>query len=212
MGRPWRGSEAIAASILEELGFKVLEFHKPVTVGGVDVSDIDIVAEKDGYKYAVEVKAGQADVNAVRQVYVNAELSGMKPLLIARGADEKAIHTAERLGVELLVLPDILIAGVDELREIVYEAVWDAIASITTIPGRCSELEERDLEILHAVASKPTIHDAAQEAGVSVEDVVRVLDKLRKMGFIPKPRKYMVMRSLASLVIALCRGGSFGSS
>ncbi len=210
----WKGSETIAAAILEELGFKVVETHRQVRIDGVDVSDVDIVAERDGVLYAVEVKAGAADVNAVRQAYVNAQLLGMKPMVIARGADERAIKVAERLGVELLTLPNLLIAGPDELKEIVEEAVWDAIMAVAMIPYKCSQLSSEDLEVLQAVASTETIKDAAERLGVDMSRVARVLDKVRKLGLAPRPKKYSVMKALASLVIMLCSrsGGSFGSS
>ncbi len=210
----WKGSETIAAAILGELGFKVIDTHRQVRIDGVDVSDVDIVAERDGELYAVEVKAGAADVNAVRQAYVNAQLLGMKPMIIARGADERAVKVAEKLGVELLTLPNLLIAGPDELKEIVEEAVWDAIMAVAMIPYRCNQLSGEDLEVLRAVASTETIKDASEELGVDMSRVARVLDKVRKLGLAPRPRKYSVMKALASLITMLCSrgGGSFGSS
>ncbi|MCE4602141.1 MAG: recombinase RecB [Desulfurococcales archaeon] len=205
MGRSWRSSEAIAAQILEDLGYTVVDKHVQVEVDGVQVSDVDLVAEKEGIRYAVEVKAGMADVNAVRQAYVNAKLTGMRPLIIARGADDRALKVSERLGVEIITLPDLVIAGVDDVREIVEEAVWSAIVRITSIPRYCKELGNEDLKVLEAIASTDTISEAAEMIGASVGDVARVLDKLRKLGLMPKPQKYGMVKALASLTLILCR-------
>ncbi len=205
MGRSWRSSEAIAAKILEDLGYSVVDKHVQVEVDGVQVSDVDLVAEKDGVRYAVEVKAGMADVNAVRQAYVNARLTGMKPLIIARGADDRALKVSKRLGVEIITLPDLVIAGADDVREIVEEAIWSAIVRIASIPRHCGELDSTDLKVLEAIASTDTITEAADKLGASVGDVAKVLDKLRRLGFMPKPQKYSMVKALASLTLILCR-------
>lgn len=206
MGRSWRSSEAIAAHILEELGFRIVDKHVQVEVDGVQVSDIDIVAERDGVRYAVEVKAGMADVSAVRQAYVNAKLTGMKPMIVARGADDRALKTSEKLGVELLTLPDLIVAGVDDVREIVEEAIWSAIIRVASIPRACRDLGGEDLAILEAISLTDTIKDAADASGVSVDAVAKVIDRLRQAGVLPKPQRYSMVKALASLIVILCRG------
>ncbi len=52
--------------------------------------DIDIVAEKDGRKYCVEVKYAQVTERAIHQIYVKAESYGMLPVLVtAQSIEEK---------------------------------------------------------------------------------------------------------------------------
>ena len=52
--------------------------------------DIDIVAEKDGRKYCVEVKYAQVTERAMHQIHVKAESNGMLPVLVtAQSIEEK---------------------------------------------------------------------------------------------------------------------------
>jgi len=202
--RAWRASEALAAWLLEDLGFRVVELHRRVTVDGVDVGEIDIVAEKDGELYAVEVKAGQADIGAVRQAYVNAVAAGMKPLILARGADDSARKLAEKLGVELIVSSDIIYAGSDEVREIVREAVADALLSIASTLYNCTQLTEEEAATLEAIASSATIAEAAEKLGTQVGEVAKRLDSLRRKGVLPRDRNYKSLRA-AAMAALLCR-------
>ncbi|WP_457619558.1 YraN family protein, partial [Methanopyrus sp.] len=76
MLRRGKSAEEIAASILRKEGFEVVARNYRVELEDELVAEIDIVAEKDGERYAVEVKAGTVGVDAVRQAYVAAELTG----------------------------------------------------------------------------------------------------------------------------------------
>ena len=199
-----RASEAVAALLLEDLGFRVLEVRRPLVVGGEEVSDIDIVAERGGQLYAVEVKAGSADVGAVRQAYTNAVLAGMRPLIVARGVDDKARAAASRLGVEILVLPDLLLAGYEDLREAVREAVLSVVEEIAqTLLAACGAGEE-ELRVLEAVAASETVQDLADRLGVSVEEAGRLLGRLRRRGLLPGG-SYRVMRLAARISLLACR-------
>jgi len=201
--RAWRASEEYAARILEEMGYKILGYHVPVRVEGVDVSEVDILAEKDGEKYAVEVKAGSLDVAGVRQAYVNAVLLGAKPLIIARGADEPARAVAERLGVELILLPDLLVAGFDDLREAVREALEAAVDSLLDYVARCREAGPEDLQVMAALASSDTFSDAAARLGVDEAGLARMIAGLRRRGLLPSG-PFRRLR-LASKMILACR-------
>lgn len=202
--RAWRASEALAAWLLEELGFRVVEFHHRITVEGVDVGEIDIVAERKGQLYAVEVKAGQADVGAIRQAYVNAVAAGMKPLVVARGADDAARRLAEKLGVELLVSSDIVYAGSDEVREIVREAVAEALLGLAQTLYSCNVIDERDEETLRAVAESPSIGEAAERLGLPLGELARRLDELRRRGVLPREKGWKSLRAAAMLAL-ICR-------
>ncbi|GBF08347.1 hypothetical protein apy_00720 [Aeropyrum pernix] len=202
--RAWRNSEEIAARILEKSGFRVLDFHVPIEDGGVEVGEIDIVAEKGGSRYSVEVKAGMADINAVRQAYVNSLISGMKPMIVARGADEAARKLAEKLGVELIVLPDVVVSSTDDLKEIVEEAVDQAILSLLEPLSHCENLEPEDLEVLEAIAKARSFREAASKLGTTVEELAARVDRLKSIGVLPRS-SYKRMRAAAIIVLAGCR-------
>ncbi|MCE4603534.1 MAG: restriction endonuclease [Aeropyrum sp.] len=200
--RAWRNSEEIAARILEKAGFSVVDFHVPVIEEGIEVGEIDIVAKKDGEEYAIEVKAGMADINAVRQAYVNAVIAGLKPMIIARGADEAARKLAEKLGVSLIVLPDVVVSSTDDIKEIVEEAVEQALTDLLEPLLRCREIGDEDRKVLEALAmSQGGFRNAAEYLGLSVEEFAKRVERLRKSGLLPKgSSKKMRIAALVALV------------
>ncbi len=205
--RAWRASEALAAWLLEGMGFRVLELHRKIVVDGVEVGEIDIVAEKGGQLYAVEVKAGQADVGAVRQAYANAVVAAMKPMVIARGADDSARKLAEKLGVELLITSEIIYAGADEVREIVREAVADALLDLAATLYNCPKLTGEEEDVLRAMAESSTIHEAAERLGLTLGELSARLGQLRDKGVLPRSKSYKALRTAAMLAV-ICRGGA----
>ncbi|MDM7275670.1 MAG: YraN family protein [Thermoprotei archaeon] len=203
--RVWRASEALAARHLESQGFKVVDMHRKITVGGVEVSDIDIVALKDGEYYAVEVKAGSADVDAVRQVYVNSKLANMKPMLIARGlADEKALAVARELGVELNILPDTIVVDVNELREAVYDAVYSALNDILYYVTVCDKMGEEDMKIVRALANSESISEAAEKLGVNEGELISHIAKLSSKNFLPKGVSFKNLTLVSRIIMLAC--------
>jgi predicted RecB family endonuclease len=86
-------SERIAKRLLESRGFHVVATHSPVLEGEEKVAAVDIIAEDaHGERYAVEVKAGRGDVDAIRQTYANAKLCGCQPMLICKGCSKAPRH------------------------------------------------------------------------------------------------------------------------
>lgn len=201
--RAWRNSEEIAARILERSGFRIIDFHVPVEEDGIEVGEIDIVAEKDGVRYCVEVKAGMADINAVRQAYVNGLVSGLKPMIIARGADDSSRKLASKLGVELIVLPDMVVSSTDDLKEIVEEAVEEAIISILSPLLHCSKLGDDDMRLLEAIATSNSFRKAAERLGIETEELGKRVDRLKSQGVLPRGTSKKV-RVSALLLRLLC--------
>ena len=116
--------EDIVVKYLESQGFEILRRRHRIFIHGVEVGEVDIVAEKGGEIYAIEVKAGKADITAVRQAYVNAELLNAKPMIVCRGlANDEARELAKRLGVEVLALPDYALVTLEELEKLVQAAI-----------------------------------------------------------------------------------------
>ncbi len=178
----WVASERVAFRILEERGYRILETHRRVVIDGVEVAEVDAVAEgSDGEIYAVEVKAGRLDVNGVRQAYVNALVLNAKPLVVCKGyADEAAEKLAEKLGVEVLALEDVFLVDAEELESLVYGAVVDASAEVLRILLDPSIRVPRDyFTALKALASSPTLLDAAKKLNTSVKELKPVLEYLR---------------------------------
>ncbi|MGC9209976.1 MAG: recombinase RecB [Acidilobus sp.] len=204
MGGHLRESEEIAARFLEGLGFNIVELRRKVVVDGVEVSDIDIVAEKDGVSYAVEVKAGYVDVSSVRQAYVNSVLTGMRPLIVARGfSDESAVAVAKRLGVQVLTLPDQLYAQPDELFDVVEGAVEDALERVTRPLAFCGRLDAERLRVLKAIASSEDFTSAAKDLGLRPEELGRLMEGMREEGLIP--RGSFQAAKVASRLLLLCQ-------
>ena len=201
--RAWRASEEAAVRLLEEMGYRVLGLHERITIGGVEVGEVDILAEKGGEKYAVEVKAGSIDVSGVRQAYVNARLLGARPLVVARGADDKARALARELGVELVILPDIVYAGFDEVRQAVEEALYSALDDVLSFLEACPRITGDDMRILSAIASSETITGAAQALGLTIEELGRVIAGLSRRGILPRG-PYRRLR-LASRILVACK-------
>ena len=204
-----RESEAIAARVLESLGYRIVQARLKVVVDGVEVSDVDLIAEKDGEKYAVEVKAGYADVSSIRQAYVNSVLTGMKPLVVARGfSDESAEVVARRLGVTVITLPDQLYVQPDELFSVLESAVIEALERVTRPLSRCIDLTDEELKILLSLASAPDFATAATLAGMSAEELGRTVESLRKKGVLPRGdfRTMSVSARLLLLCAALREG------
>ncbi|MGC9071495.1 MAG: recombinase RecB [Acidilobus sp.] len=204
MGGALRESEEIASRFLEGLGFRVVERRMKVIVDGVEVSDIDMVAEKDGVRHAVEVKAGYVDVSSIRQAYVNSVLTGMKPLLVARGfSDESAVVVARRLGVQVVTLSDQLYVQPDELFELVEGAVEEALEKVTRPLSFCGNLNDEQGRVLKAIASSDDFMSSAQALGLRPDELGRVLEGLRAEGLIP--RGSFQIAKVASRLLVLCQ-------
>jgi len=125
--------EDIAVKYLEMQGFEVLQRRRRIFINGVEVGEVDIVARRDGTLYAIEVKAGKADITAIRQAYVNAKLLGAKPLIVARGfANDEARELANALGVEIVALPEYVLMSVDEVMGMLVHALEQAAARIAS--------------------------------------------------------------------------------
>ncbi len=200
----WRSSEGIAARVLEDLGFKILEEHHAVTVDGVEVGEVDILAERDGELYAVEVKAGRLDVGGVRQAHVNAEILGAKPLVICRGfSDSSAEALARRLGVEVILESDLFLVDPDELFAVVREAVEEALQDVLSYLAQDVELSEDELKLLGAISEADDVQDAAERLGVELRELASRLETLRAKGILPRrASSFASLRRAAKLFLA----------
>ncbi len=182
-----RSSMSAAKAILRSMGFEIVGERIPIRRGGFEISDVDLMASKDGELYAVEVKSGRLDVGGVRQAYVNSLLVKAKPLVVCRGfADPSAEALAKELSVEVIVLEDLFLSDPEELRSIIREEIRRGLMEVLPTVINPPKLEPTDLDVLRAIASTEGFKEAAESLKVSEDDLGRELGRMRRQGKIPR--------------------------
>ncbi|WP_456454330.1 YraN family protein [Methanopyrus sp.] len=178
--RRGKSAEEIATSILRKEGFEVVARNYRVELENELVAEIDIVAEKDGERYAVEVKAGTVGVDAVRQAYVAAELTGYRPLVMGRRVHPSAEALADHLGVEVREFSEFVeVEPVDELGAVVSDLLQDKMLGLLSA---ASNVSWEDLYVafqgdLRRVTELVRVRDRSQ-----AEDLVEALAFLKLMA------------------------------
>lgn len=124
--------EDFVAELLSNLGYVILGKRVKVYVNGVEVGEVDILAQDQvGNKYAIEVKSGKIDVSGIRQAYTNAKLLNAKPMIIARGfSNDSAKVLAEQLDVKTIILDEVFILKIEELKNVFEMVLYEVINSI----------------------------------------------------------------------------------
>ncbi len=176
-------AEMLAEALLAEKGFTVLQRRYTLERDGVRLAEIDLLAEKDGERYAVEVKTGRVSTTDIRQAYSNAKLLGARPLIVARGfSDKSAEKYAEELGVEVLRVPDYLLVTPEELEAILTRSLEKALAD--AIPPNPLALEAGDISLLRALAASSGFEAAARQLGLSTAELQRRVAELHRRGLL----------------------------
>ncbi|MCS7102606.1 MAG: recombinase RecB [Candidatus Korarchaeum sp.] len=182
-----RSSLSVAKAVLRSKGFEVVAELVPVRVGGYEVSDVDLLAVRSGERYAVEVKSGRLDVGGIRQAFINAMLLNSKPLIICRGFSDAASEAlAKELGVEIIVLDDLLLSDPEELRRILREEVRSALIEVLPSILYPSELDDQDLLVLKSIVHSSDFLEAASSLGMTPEQLGSLLKEMRSRGKVPK--------------------------
>ncbi|MEM3712428.1 MAG: YraN family protein [Thermoproteota archaeon] len=173
-------AEDVAASLLENLGYSILERRKQVVVGGVKIAEIDLVAKDvDGNVFAVEVKSGKASVTDVRQVYSNSKLINAKPLLVCRGfSDSSAISLASEFEVRYLLLPEYYLFTLENFKEMAKELIHDILALYFSL--KIENVREEDVGIIEAIAISKGFGEAANRLEISEEELGK---RISELGF-----------------------------
>ncbi|WP_456482784.1 YraN family protein [Methanopyrus sp.] len=180
MLRRGKSAEEIAASILRKEGFEVVARNYRVELEDELVAEIDIVAEKDGERYAVEVKAGTVGVDAVRQAYVASEITGYRPLVMGRRVHPSAEALAKHLGVEVREFSEFVeVEPVDELAAVVSDSLQDRVLKLFSAASTVSweDLYSALQGDLRRVTELVRVRDRAQ-----AEELVEVLAFLKLMA------------------------------
>ncbi|GAB6947490.1 endonuclease NucS [Vulcanisaeta sp. JCM 16161] len=209
--------EDYVAELLSRLGLKVLGRRVKVTVNGVEVGEVDIVAEDgSGNRYAIEVKSGKVDVSAIRQAYVNAKVLNAKPLIVARGfSNDSSRALADELGVSVINLEEAVVLTIDELRtvieNVIYEAVGDLINTVFTLAAKSCNSRVRD--IMGAVMECNDWSCVCEKLGVNVDNCGSLIsDVRRELGLgnlsLSKLKTAIRLYNLISLLINSCNKGN----
>ncbi|MEL9991815.1 MAG: endonuclease NucS [Thermoproteus sp.] len=183
--------ETFVLDLLPSLGLTPLAHRYKIMRGGVEVGEVDVLAEDADKKlYAVEIKAGKVDVSGIRQAYINAKLLEAKPVVVCRGyADESAKKLAEELGVEVIILPDYVFLSIDELVGALTSAFIRSVAYVLRA------LAEIDESTAYALIECPDYYCFCEKVK-SCDEVLRELNK-------KLPVSYDALRSLAAAKMAI---------
>ncbi|MFO8133820.1 MAG: YraN family protein [Thermoplasmatota archaeon] len=189
----------MARRMLDSMGFSILEANHEVRSEGETIAEIDILAEKDGVRYAVEVKAGRANLSSVRQAYANAQLAGMRPMLICKKAGEAVHESAAQLDVSVVEFSEYhLLLEPEELESIVKTCMEEVMEQYGFLPYNVS-IDERDRQVLHAVATADDFSDAAAHLEMNDDRLGQELARLSHRGVLPQ-------RSLSFADLKRCAG------
>ncbi|HDM67011.1 MAG TPA: hypothetical protein ENG62_01315 [Thermoplasmatales archaeon] len=181
-------SERIARRLLESRGFHIIDTNHKIIDGDEKIAEIDILAEdKNGVRYAVEVKAGRGDVAAIRQTYANADLCNCKPMLICKGfSDEAARRVAEKLGVEVVELSEYyLLLDPEELENLIKKCVEEVFETHGLLPYT-TEISEEDKSLLRIIATSSSFREVAEKLSISLEELGDRIKGLTKRGILPQ--------------------------
>jgi len=166
------------------------------------VAEVDAIAVgPDGEKYAVEVKAGRIDLQALRQAVANAMLIGARPLVVGKGfADEAAEAAARKLNVKTIELDDVFLVDPEELEQVVEAAVAEVAADVLgLLLDPSTRPAAGEAEKLRAIAESASIVEAAERLGVGVGEVAATVRRLRQASKVLARHGWMGVRLAARL-------------
>jgi predicted RecB family endonuclease len=185
MSKRGLSAERIARRTLDSMGFSILEANHEVHSEEETIAEIDIVAEKDGQCYAVEVKAGRANLSSVRKAYANARLADMQPMLICKKADDAVRESAAQLDVSLVKFSEYhLLLEPEELESIVKTCMEEVMEAYGFLPYNVW-LDETDRDVLHALATVGDFHGAATTLRMSDDKLGQEIARLSDKGVLP---------------------------
>ncbi len=192
-------AERIARRMLDSMGYAIVEANHELRSEGETIAEIDILAEKDDERYAVEVKAGRANLSSVRQAYANAQLAGMHPMLICKKADDAVMESAAQLDVAVVEFSEYhLLLEPEELEAIVKTCMEEVMEEYGFLPYTVS-LDDHGREVLHALATAGDFQRAAAQLDMSDDELGQELGRLSDRGVLPK-------RSLSFRDLKRCAG------
>ncbi len=198
-----KSSLKVAKGVLRSKGYEIIAENSPINISGFKVSDVDLLAKKDGVLYAVEVKSGRIDVGGLRQAYVNALLLNAKPLVICRGfSDQSAEVLARELSIEVMELEDLFISDPRELRILIREEMRSTLMEILPSILKPPILDEEDRSVIRAIARSESFLDAAESLKLDPDELGRKLGEMKREGKIPRwVGDYSQIREWSSMLV-----------
>jgi len=193
-------AERIARGMLESRGFSIIATNYKIDSKGENIAEIDIIAEKDGQKYAVEVKSGKASLSAIRQAFANAQLAGYKPMIICKKSDEATREAAKKLGVEIFEFSEYhMLLEPEELESIVKKCMEEVMEEYGFVPSL--NLDSKASKILRAIAESDDFEQAAKILKMKKDKLGKEVANLSKKGLFPS--RSLSFRDLKKFCIAV---------
>ncbi len=198
--------EVLAEDVLTSLGYNILDRNYRIKIEGIDVAEVDLIAEKNGEKYAVEVKAGTISVTDIRQAYTNALILGYKPLIVCRGySDESARILAEHLNVSIVKLQDFIVLSTpEEIYNVFFKTLVDVLLETLNPAYQISRKAKVDTEFLETIVESKNLSDAANKLGITAK---KLTAKLKEVGLVRKTEhgvkdfNFVKLQALLSLIL-----------
>lgn len=177
-------AERIARRMLESKGFSIIETNYKINSKGENIAEIDIIAEKDGERYAVEVKSGKASLTSVRQAYANAKLAGYKPLLICKKSDDAIKEASKKLNVEIMEISEYyLLLEPEELESIVKKCMEDVMEEYGFLPSL--SIDKDTYKFFKGIANSQDFEDAKKILKMNDKEFRNKISQLKKQGMLP---------------------------
>ncbi|MCE4606162.1 MAG: hypothetical protein F7B59_02380 [Desulfurococcales archaeon] len=149
---------------------------------------MDVLARDDnGDCWAVEVKSGYADINGVRQAYVNSRITNCKPILVARSySNDEVLELAGQLGVKLLFLDDMFTVDPIELKVFMEDSMETVFIDYITLRNCVREITPKAEFYLRLIASG--------ERKIGYECVDKLVEEMPCLG------KYLRDRRVSGII------------
>ncbi|HEC76597.1 MAG TPA: hypothetical protein ENI33_05000 [Thermoplasmatales archaeon] len=177
-------AERIARRMLESKGFSIVETNYKINSKGENIAEIDIIAEKNGEKYAVEVKSGKASLTSVRQAYANAKLAGYKPLLICKKSDNAIKEASKKLNVEIMEISEYyLLLEPEELESIVKKCMEDVMEEYGFLPSL--NIDKGTYKFFKGIANSQDFENAKKILKMNDKEFRNKISQLKKQGLLP---------------------------
>ncbi len=178
-------AERIARRIIEGKGFSIIATNYKINSKGENIAEIDIVAEKNNERYAIEVKSGRANLTTVRQAYGNAKLANLKPMIICKKCDDATKIAAKELGVEIIEFSEYyLLMEPEEIESIVKKCMEEVMEEYGL--SNSAIIDDEKLKFLKVISQSKNFEEASNILKLNEEEMGKRIGELSRTGILPK--------------------------
>ena len=192
--------EEMARNVLRMCGYKTLTVRQRVSIDGIDVGEVDIIAEdEEGEKYLVEVKRGRVSVSDIKQAYATAKMLKLKPMVVCRDyADKAAEVVAKELEVKVIRIAEYLLVEPEELITLIKKTIQEVLEEEALGLLECLTMTDEEAELLSRIASSKSLSEGPRKG------LKEALSKLRaRYRLLRTAKGYVALRRRAELLLAL---------